>query len=154
MRRMKGWKIKTAAAELLACFLLAACIAGCGEAAGSTDAPDTSGGASPYVEPTPAKPGNLTRDEQTFLALSANIWVDIYDPAYILTFDPTASTMTERNEAAGVLDVWNIRIEGNEIVLLNDLGKETGRRPFVSDGSALHIDFGEIIGIVTYEPSK
>lgn len=82
--------------------------------------------------------------------LCACAWVDVYDSAFILSFDKLGSKMVERNDPAGIRRSSRVTVEEEAILLYDDLGQLTARLPYTLTEDSLSIDYGESLGTLEY----
>lgn len=106
------------------------------------------------VDPSPiptAAPAAHAEPEATPLdRLCACEWVDIYDGAFILTFDKMGSRMIERNDPAGIKRTSRIAVEEDAILLYDDWGLPFTRLPYTLAEDSLSIDYGDTLGVLEY----
>lgn len=128
-----------------AALLAAGSFAACGPRAEPAIAqPQTTLSPSPSPGPT-LGPGATPLDR-----LCACDWVDVYDSAFILTFDKMGKRMTERNDPAGVHHSSRISVEAAVILIYDDLGLLLSSLPYTLTEDSLAIDYGEALGILEY----
>lgn len=82
--------------------------------------------------------------------LCACQWVDVYDSAFILTFDKIGGRMIERNGPAGIKRTSRIAVEEDVILLYDDLGLLLARLPYTLSEDTLSIDYGDTLGVLEY----
>ncbi len=136
-----------------AAFLIAAgCLCACApEARPTLGQPRLSATADPAPGPSPAASPDARPEAASPLdRLCACAWVDIYDGAFILTFDKTGARMTERNDPAGIKRASRIAVGEDAILLYDDLGLLLSRLPYTLAEDTLTIDYGDTLGVLEY----
>ena len=88
----------------------------------------------------------------SWASLSACQWVDVYDPDFILTFDPVAGEMVEENQPAGIRTVYRIGLSANAILLYDHVGRISQTLPYSLVDQRLSIDYGQPLGVLEYQP--
>ncbi len=125
----------------LACCL-GACVPGPGRLPPSLS-PDPTPTVAPAPSETPASP---------WASLSACQWVDVYDPDFVLTFDPVAGEMVEENQPAGIRTVYRIGLSVHAILIYDHMGRDSQALPYTLAEQRLSIDYGHPLGILEYQP--
>ena len=110
----------------------------------------SSAAADPSPIPTAAPAVHAAPDATPLDRLCACEWVDIYDGAFILTFDKTGARMIERNDPAGIKRTNRIAVEEDAILLYDDLGLILARLPYTLAEDSLSIDYGDTLGVLEY----
>ena len=102
---------------------------------------------------TPAStPSPSATPASSWASLSACQWVDVYDPDFILTFDPVAGEMVEENQPAGICTVYRIGLSANAILLYDHVGRISQTLPYSLVDQRLSIDYGQPLGVLEYQP--
>ena len=102
---------------------------------------------------TPAStPSPSATPASSWASLSACQWVDVYDPDFILTFDPVAGEMVEENQPAGIYTVYRIGLSANAILLYDHVGRVSQALPYTLAEQRLSIDYGQPLGVLEYQP--
>ena len=78
--------------------------------------------------------------------------MDVYDPDFILTFDPVAGEMVEENQPAGICTVYRIGLSANAILLYDHVGRISQTLPYSLVDQRLSIDYGQPLGVLEYQP--
>lgn len=110
-------------------------------------APSLSPALTPASTPSPS-----ATPASSWASLSACQWVDVYDPDFILTFDPVAGEMVEENQPAGICTVYRIGLSANAILLYDHVGRISQTLPYSLVDQRLSIDYGQPLGVLEYQP--
>ena len=78
--------------------------------------------------------------------------MDVYDPDFVLTFDPVAGEMVEENQPAGIRTVYRIGLSANAILLYDHVGRISQTLPYSLVDQRLSIDYGQPLGVLEYQP--
>lgn len=135
------------------CFLVCLCILGlacCLGACASGPAqlpPSLSPALTPTVAPAPSE-----TPASPWAVLSACRWVDVYDPDFILTFDPAAGEMVEENQPAGIRTVYRVALSWDTILVYDHVGRISQTLSYALEEQRLSIDYGQPLGVLEYRP--
>lgn len=133
-------------ARFCLCTLGLACCLGACAPGPSQLSPSLSPSLAPTAAPTPA-----VTPASPWASLSACQWVDVYDPDFILTFDPAAGQMIEENQPAGIRTVYRVGLSPDAILVYDHVGRVSQTLPYTLADQRLSIDYGQPLGVLEYQ---